>query len=304
MSPAVILTGAFLWDVLLGELPGKIHPVVFMGNYISFFWKHRLKRNLFLLFITGVFILLSGASLFYMIPWGLNRILPELLWLVFSVPLLKSAFSVRGLILAGDEICRALEKGDLKEAQRATGWHLVSRNTDNLTKEDIASCVVESLAENITDSFTTPIMLFLGGGVPLAWAGRFINTSDAMIAYRKGDKEWGGKFTAWSDTLINYIPARITGFAIVMACALNGLSWKESLRVMLREKGETASPNAGWTMAAMAGGLGVTLRKEGEYTLNGGKAPLDISVLKNCRRVTITAILLLLLPALITGVFL
>ena len=30
-------------DVVLGELPGKIHPVVMMGNVISFFKKHLIQ---------------------------------------------------------------------------------------------------------------------------------------------------------------------------------------------------------------------------------------------------------------------
>ena len=41
---------------------------------------------------------------------------------------------------------------------------------------------------------------------------------------------------------------------------------------MISHRGRTESPNAGWTMAAMAGGLGVTLEKVGHYRL-GDPAP-------------------------------
>ena len=41
---------------------------------------------------------------------------------------------------------------------------------------------------------------------------------------------------------------------------------------MLAHRRRTESPNAGWTMAAMAGGLGVTLAKTGHYRL-GDPAP-------------------------------
>jgi adenosylcobinamide-phosphate synthase len=43
--------------------------------------------------------------------------------------------------------------------------------------------------------------------------------------------------------------------------------------VMRRDRSLTASPNAGWTMAAMAGALGVTLEKPGAYRLGTGPLP-------------------------------
>jgi adenosylcobinamide-phosphate synthase len=42
---------------------------------------------------------------------------------------------------------------------------------------------------------------------------------------------------------------------------------------MLRDRGRTASPNAGWTMSAMAGALGVVLEKPGAYRLGEGMPP-------------------------------
>ena len=43
---------------------------------------------------------------------------------------------------------------------------------------------------------------------------------------------------------------------------------------MSRDHRLTASPNAGWTMAAMAGALGVALEKPGAYRLGDGQLPL------------------------------
>jgi adenosylcobinamide-phosphate synthase len=42
---------------------------------------------------------------------------------------------------------------------------------------------------------------------------------------------------------------------------------------MARDHGRTASPNAGWTMAAMAGALAVTLHKPAAYRLGRGPLP-------------------------------
>ena len=36
---------------------------------------------------------------------------------------------------------------------------------------------------------------------------------------------------------------------------------------MIRDHAKTPSPNAGWTMSIVAGALGITLAKEGEYSL-------------------------------------
>jgi adenosylcobinamide-phosphate synthase len=44
---------------------------------------------------------------------------------------------------------------------------------------------------------------------------------------------------------------------------------------MLRDHGKTESPNAGWTMSAMAGALRTRLEKRGYYTLGDSNNPLS-----------------------------
>ena len=53
---------------------------------------------------------------------------------------------------------------------------------------------------------------------------------------------------------------------------------------MQRDGGLTASPNAGRTMAAMAGALGVTLEKRGHYRLGDGPPP-DVAAMDRAVRV-------------------
>src|SRR5207302_9315330 len=55
-------------------------------------------------------------------------------------------------------------------------------------------------------------------------------------------------------------------------------------RTMQRDGGLTASPNAGRTMAAMAGALGVTLEKRGHYRLGDGPPP-DVAATDRAVRV-------------------
>ena len=103
-------------------------------------------------------------------------------------------------------------------------------------------------------------------------AYRAINTLDSMVGYH-GRYEYLGKASARLDDLVNLIPARLAAALVWLAtAALPGMAGGRAWRIMLAHRGRTESPNAGWTMAAMAGGLGVTLEKLGHYRL-GDPAP-------------------------------
>jgi len=62
---------------------------------------------------------------------------------------------------------------------------------------------------------------------------------------------------------------------------------------MARDHARTASPNAGWTMAAMAGALGVTLQKPAAYRLGRGRLPVASDVERGIRLVARAAALTL-----------
>ncbi len=295
----LLLLGAIGWDTFPGEPPSAFHPTVWMGKYIHFFWKLNKKRTPAYDFFWGLLLLILGLVIFTGPLFLLFLLLPTqplLLRLIVVIPLLKVSFSIRYLFKAAREVLSALENQDMAEARRLTAWHLVSRDTSELSKEQIVSAVIESVAENITDSFISPVFYFFLLGVPGAWGFRFINTSDAMIAYRNAEFEWGGKPTAWADSFLNLIPARLTGLGITLAAAiLQGFSGKHSYETMKKHHSETASPNAGWTMSAMAGALGITLEKIGDYRLNGGSGALDEQAIRRCLKLTFLSLLISLL---------
>ena len=54
---------------------------------------------------------------------------------------------------------------------------------------------------------------------------------------------------------------------------------------MLGQARRTASPNAGWTMSAMAGALHVTLNKRGVYELVGGQEQLEATTINRALRI-------------------
>ena len=156
--------------------------------------------------------------------------------------------------------------GESVQAGRERLSWLVSRDVAALTEAQVRESAIESLAENLNDSVVAPIFWFLLLGLPGAAVYRFANTADAMWGYRgvrNGQVwEWGGKWAAWADDILSWVPARIT--ALLLAVVSGGIS----VRVLLQEARRTPSPNSGWPMAAMALGLGVCLHKPGAYALN------------------------------------
>lgn len=302
LAVSAVVLGAVLIDIFLGEPSSAFHPVVWMGSFISFIWKKRPRQGRVMPFIFGTVLVVSGTLLFSL-PLFLLKELPWLMFIMISIPLLKVSFSLKGLPKAAEEILEALRQKDLVRARKLLSWHLVSRNTNDLDEEAIVAAVVESLAENVTDSFTSPLFYFLLGGVPGAWAYRFCNTCDSMLGYRDSEHEYGGKFAARFDDLLNLIPARITGFLLLAGGALAGEDLSGGWRTMVGQHHRTSSPNAGWTMAAMAGLLGVTLEKKGHYILEGGRSELSVSVIERCLRVLrITDIMIVVLTIFTAGV--
>jgi adenosylcobinamide-phosphate synthase len=130
----------------------------------------------------------------------------------------------------------------------------------------VSAAAIESVAENLSDSFVAPLCAYALFGVPGALAYRAINTFDSMVGYH-GDYEYLGRTAARLDDLVNLIPARVTALLIVVGAVLARHHSFDAARTALQEHGRTESPNAGWPMAAMAGALRVRLEKMGHYQL-------------------------------------
>jgi adenosylcobinamide-phosphate synthase len=208
-------------------------------------------------------------------------------YILFSIYLLKNTFSLRGLRQAVQKVKLSLAAGDLDKARRHSNA-LVSRGTGDLSREQVISAAIESCAENLCDSIVAPLFYFAVFGLPGAVAYRIVNTFDAMIGYH-GKWEYTGKFAARLDDALNFIPARLSGLLITLASAIRGGDFAGSWRTMLSRHGGTESPNAGWTISAMAGSLGITLEKPGAYSLNGGGKELTLDAITRCQQIVLTA---------------
>jgi adenosylcobinamide-phosphate synthase len=232
-----------------------------------------------------------GAALFSSLAWLIQvivvAVLPPLAAGLVVAVLLKPLFAWRALRRA---VAVVLAAPTLDEKRRLLGWHLVSRDTSQLTPGEVNGAAIESLAENLSDSLVAPLFWFLVGGLPLAALYRFANTADAMWGYRTPELEWFGKWAARADDVLNFIPARLTALLLLGTAALCRLDVRMAWRVWRRDGCSTPSPNAGQPMSIAAGALGVNLTKRRLYSLGSEfPPPGDRDVARALRWVTLGA---------------
>jgi len=300
LAPVVLAT-AFVLDGTLGEPPLALHPVCWMGNAIAPLKRLGRRTKLVELALGGGYVLVV-TSLFALGSWLVLALLAPAPWLaaLAAAYLLWSCFALKGLCAAGDEMDQALAAGDLARARRAL-TSLCSRDPSTLTAEELAGATVESLTENASDSVVAPLFYFALFGVPGAVLYRAANTLDAMVGYR-GRYEYLGKVAARLDDLLNLVPARLTALLLGLAGALLRLDVRRGVRVCLRDRARTESPNAGWPMAMAAGLLGVRLDKRDAYVLGEELAAPDARALRRALRlVRATGFVTVLALALVLG---
>ncbi len=283
-----------LIDIIVGEPPVYLHPVVWMGRMIE-----KLKDKLGKKKISGI-ILTSIIITAFIIPVLFLDLLPWLLKILLSSFLFSITFSIKfffqSIIKAKNEL-----ESDIVKARLHIS-NLVSRDTSKLDKYQLTSAVIESLTENITDSIISPMIFFMILGLPGAIGYRVINTLDAMVGYKDEQNRSIGWFPARADDLLNYIPARITGLLIVAAAFILRMDWRKSLMTMLRDSKLTPSPNSGYPMAAAAGALDIRLEKPGVYIIGGENNEPRTSAIADALKLSYVTVLLFILPIIILGV--
>jgi adenosylcobinamide-phosphate synthase len=193
--------------------------------------------------------------------------------IVVGTFLLKASFALRELGAAAERVRVLVERGDLPKAREALR-SLCSRDPTHLDEEDLLEATVESLAENLSDSFVAPVFYFLLFGVPGAVAYRAVNTLDSMVGYRGEPFEVLGKASARLDDVANWLPARLTAALLLLAGLFTGRDIAGGWRIFRRDRARTPSPNSGQPMAMMAGLLGVQLEKKGTYALGDRDNPV------------------------------
>ncbi|ASJ04603.1 adenosylcobinamide-phosphate synthase CbiB [Thermococcus barossii] len=289
MEVLTVFLLALLWDLLIGEPPALVHPVVWFGKLAEFFDGIWGRRSPAMDFLAGTLTALAIVSLSLLLAF-IPRHLPFPLNYALAVYLLKSSFAIRSL---HEHVSRAVT-GDIEEKRKAVSM-IVSRDVTELDEAHLNSAAIESLAENLNDSVIAPLFYFLLFGLPGALVYRAANTLDAMLGYRNERYEFFGKFPARLDDLLNFVPARLTVLLYLPFSGRRVLKYYRLARFKL---------NSDKPIAAMSAVLGVMLEKPGFYRFPG-REPVNDDIRRALRAYWLIVAEWIIIVALLiaTGVF-
>ncbi|HXT84764.1 MAG TPA: cobalamin biosynthesis protein [Verrucomicrobiae bacterium] len=301
----LIICLSISFDYVIGEPPNSIHPVVWYGKIINFFTtkikknkKSKLSEKLY-----GSLLALSLTSTIGILGYLLIiKSVYSIGWIGFSlisVFILKSMFSIKSMDIHIKDIIKDIEIKDIEKA-RIDLSKIVSRDTKNLYEVNILSACIECIAESFVDGILSPLFYYGLLNIPGALIFRMVNTLDSMIGYKDQYNINIGWMSAKMDTIMNFIPSRISIFFLVLATALLNQDWKNAILICKRDRKKTESPNAGIPMSTIAGALKIQVEKIDHYKL--GEKYDEISLekcqfaLKITKVATILFVILYLIP--------
>lgn len=267
MNILILLFGAVVLDLLIGDPSWIPHPVVLIGKLIS--KAETLLRKAFpqkLRFagkILAVTIPLFTLAVTFLLLWVCYQINP-LFGLAVEIFLGSLTLAAKSLKKESMKVYEQLEKGDLPKARYAVSM-IVGRDTQNLDETGVTKAAVETVAENTSDGIIAPMFYLAIGGTPLAMCYKAINTLDSMVGYKNEKYIDFGRASAKLDDAANFIPARIAGVLMVISAYLTGMDGKNAWKIFRRDGRNHASPNSAQTEAACAGALQVQLAGNAYY---------------------------------------
>ena len=269
MTLYAILAG-FIMDLLIGDPHWIYHPVRLIGKLITFL--EDMLRKTFPKTKDGerksgfvLVVLVCGISVFTV--WGLMKLAYYLnFWCGFLLEVIMcyQLFAVRSLKDESMKVYKELAKQDLVASRKAVSM-IVGRDTENLTIEGVTKATVETIAENTSDGTLAPMFYMFIGGPVLGWFYKAVNTMDSMVGYKNEKYLNFGRYAAKFDDVMNFIPARLCGWLMILASMFLKMDWKNAKKIFVRDRFNHASPNSAQTEAVMAGALRIQLAGDAWY---------------------------------------
>lgn len=260
----VIALCALVLDRLVGEV-SRFHPLIAFGR-----WAHALEQALNRRaatarrerFLGVVALLLALLPLLpIMVLMYVLAVQSFWLWLAAQVLVLYVCLGWQSLKEHVQAVFIALLPGHLSEARRQLS-KIVSRDTQELTENEVAQATVETLLENTSDAVVASLFWFAIGGAVAALMHRWVNTLDAMWGYKNPRFIHFGWAAARLDDILAYWPARLTALLFLLS---SGRRMKQTWQCWRAQARRCASPNGGVVMTAGAGALGVRLSERACY---------------------------------------
>ena len=162
----------FLLDLAIGDPHGWPHPIILIGNLISWLEKRvravsgtdpdKLLRGGFVLVLV---VCILSFSVPYLILLAAGHVHP---WLRFAIETIMcyQIFCTRSLRDESMKVYDALEAHDLPLGRKMLSW-IVGRDTAELSEEEVIKGAVETVAENTADGIIAPMLYMFIGGAPI-----------------------------------------------------------------------------------------------------------------------------------------
>lgn len=260
----------FVLDLLFGDPVWLYHPVRLIGAFISAFEKAArrvCKENPKKLLVAGGFLCVLVIFISVLIPcvllYAAGHVHPMLRFGLESFWCYQ-LLATKSLRVESKKVYQELANGDLHGARRAVSM-IVGRDTDKLDESGVVKATVETVAENTSDGVTAPLIFMLLGGAPFGFLYKAINTMDSMIGYKDERYLYVGRAAAKLDDVVNYIPARLSAYVMILAAYMLQMDGKNGWRIYKRDKQKHASPNSAQTEAVCAGALQIQLAGDAWY---------------------------------------
>jgi adenosylcobinamide-phosphate synthase len=289
----LIISLSISFDYFIGEPPNAIHPVIWIGKIIRYSTGRIKKRNKkrykinerFKGSILAICLTAITGIITYLIIIYSFHILETIAFILFSTFILKSTFAIKSMDKHIKDILNDIEKRNIQKARYDLS-KIVSRNTETLSEKNILSACIECIAESFVDGILSPLFYYGVLNIPGAVMFRVINTLDSMIGYKDNYYKNIGWMSAKMDTLMNFIPARLSIFFLILSSLIANQDWKSAFLMYKRDAKKTESLNAGIPMSIMAGALKIQLEKINYYKLGDMYEHLSIEKCKIALRIT------------------
>ena len=296
----------FAADVFIGDPHWLPHPVRFFGRLISVGdkWLNKGKQRK----LKGAIMTAALVSAVFFFLFILLKVISAnfVLCTIVASGSVFYGLANHSLIKESIQVIKVLNKGGIEAGRKRLSF-IVGRDTTGLNENQVHTTVLETLSENLSDGVIAPLFFYAVGGVPAMLAYKMANTLDSMIGYKNERYKDFGWFAARLDDVLNFLPARITAFLMVLVT----FSWR-GLKFTFKYGRQHASPNSGYPEAALAGILNCRLGGANYYSGklvikpnigDNNRTISDSDVYKACIINFASAILFILLIVFVTSGF-
>ena len=274
----IAFIAGFVLDLLIGDPHFIPHPVRLIGLLISFLDKRlncdvkynsseneanltKYKRGVLLAF-TVIFATFAVSVIILVAAYSINLYAGVIVEAVMTWQILAT----KCLRVESMRVYDALRTDGVDAGRRAVSM-IVGRDTSVLDEAGVTRAAVETIAENTSDGVIAPMLYTAIGGPVLGFVYKAVNTMDSMLGYKNDKYMYFGRFAARLDDVVNFIPARISAYLMIIAAFIGGRQFdgRNAYRIFKRDRFNHASPNSAQTESVCAGALRVQLAGDAVY---------------------------------------